>query len=574
MRDRADEGTAGSGDAPGLSGGSDTGPPPPSPQVLTVSGALDAPGGPGSSRPDAVLVLSSPSGASYHLPIDGTLRAALRQATASASGTTGSLDAVPDPLRPKDIQRRIRAGESVAELADSSGLPVAQIERYAGPVLAERAHIAALASATVVREQRSRPVLADLVRHRLSSRGVALSTVVWDAWRRGEQGWALQVSFRAGTRDRLAQWAYDSAGESVEPLDDEARWLSASHEADGPGRRLSAVRVFDVEADGDIRESPAGLGGSRAGGSASGGGGLGASTGSITGMNTGPAGGAAPTAGDQAAAGSDAGPAGPWTAPDHDEVAARTMDLLDALSDRRGRRQPVPDLGGDGGWDEDGEDDDLVDALLDLPSGAVTRPGAAGHDLPFGEPPTPPALEPHLRSVPAPAWDGSDTGELPEVDPWQGPGSSGHPDEDGRDHAGAVGAGDAAADVDRASGRTPPQHAAGQAPDVEGMAAPGAGPPRAGTLGLVPPLPTTGAITTAAAPPRGRRDEAGAVTAATAGGADARDTAEAPPGVPAPAPAGDDEVQRETPARSRTPRRPSVPSWDEIVFGSPRPDAD
>ena len=41
-------------------------------------------------------------------------------------------------LRPKDIQSRIRAGASVEEVAESSGMEVSKVERFAHPVLLER----------------------------------------------------------------------------------------------------------------------------------------------------------------------------------------------------------------------------------------------------------------------------------------------------------------------------------------------------------------------------------------------------------------------------------------------------
>ncbi len=632
-----------------------TRPPHDGPQVLRVTGAIAAgePLGPGedgaadggSRAGGPVLVLASHGGATFHLPVDGALRAALRQAS-TAPAPAGRAAAPEQPLRPKDIQTRIRAGESAQDLAESSGASLVQIERYAGPVLAERAHVATVARSTVVRTSRSRPTLEDLVRHRLASRGVALGSVEWDAWRRGEHGWALQVSFRAGTRDRLAQWAYDPDGESVEPLDDEARWLSASHEADSPGagRRLSAVRVFDVESDGRVREVPVVPGPPLIGdtgpvtGTSAGLGG--AATGSITGLGSGPATGSSPPVG---AGADDEGPLAPWTVPDHDEVAARTMDLLDALSDRRGRRQPVPDLGPDGGWDEEDEDDDLVDALLDDLPGSHARPGDPGGDgLPvFGSLPLTPLLEPHLRSVPAPdpalegGPDGPDDGR-PDDDRARDdrlrddragddrPRDDGPRDEDGR--AGAARRSrqdrDARDDAEPAGWRESPQAE------------------RAATLGLVPPLAEPPAPRAPGAEPWtpggptssrdllsvregriGRADagelqladtgemspaqlrelherSSGALPAdreepvpserggrgarrdgreggadADAGGSDAGAGPDGGEGGPAGGDAQDEAAGRPA-SRPRTTRRPSVPSWDEIVFGSPRTDSD
>ena len=45
-------------------------------------------------------------------------------------------------LRPKDIQSRIRAGASVAQIAESAGMEISKVERFAHPVLLERSRAA------------------------------------------------------------------------------------------------------------------------------------------------------------------------------------------------------------------------------------------------------------------------------------------------------------------------------------------------------------------------------------------------------------------------------------------------
>ncbi len=68
----------------------------------------------------------------YRVAVDDRLAAALR-------GEAPAPDVAPSaPLSPRDIQRRLRAGESVEQIARSAGVPVERVERYAGPVLAER----------------------------------------------------------------------------------------------------------------------------------------------------------------------------------------------------------------------------------------------------------------------------------------------------------------------------------------------------------------------------------------------------------------------------------------------------
>ena len=53
-------------------------------------------------------------------------------------------------LSPRDIQQRIRRGESAADIAEAAGVPPAAVQRYEGPVLAEREHQAALVQRALV----------------------------------------------------------------------------------------------------------------------------------------------------------------------------------------------------------------------------------------------------------------------------------------------------------------------------------------------------------------------------------------------------------------------------------------
>ena len=82
------------------------------------------------------------------LPIDERLRAV-------ALGQTSRLAQyeieVESPLRPKEIQARIRAGETVEEIADAAGIAVERVRWFEGPVLAERANIADQAQTASVR---------------------------------------------------------------------------------------------------------------------------------------------------------------------------------------------------------------------------------------------------------------------------------------------------------------------------------------------------------------------------------------------------------------------------------------
>lgn len=348
------------------------------------------------------LVLTGAGGERFRLRIDEPLRAAVRRDRARLGQLQIEIDGA---LRPRDIQARIRAGESAEDVAATSGLPIEHVRRYEGPVLAEREHVADRARRVPARQVAHRPPFGDLVAERLTGRGVDAGAAVWDAWRGQGSSWTVQVAFRAGTKDRIAQWAYDVAASHLEPLDDEARWLSAPAAGDsGPlpgGRRLAAVEhVYDVEADGGVRPS----GRSR---------------------RTSPAP-VVPAAHVSAGGGEEV------QSPSASDERARTLDLLDSLRERRGRRQPVLPL--EDADDEDGlppaahppasRPEELADAdLLALPQEAPdeddpdphARAGRSddegtGAEAGTGEPaagvPAGPAGRPRRGRRPAvPSWD-------------------------------------------------------------------------------------------------------------------------------------------------------------------------
>ncbi|MGD9530913.1 MAG: septation protein SepH, partial [Pseudonocardia sp.] len=92
---------------------------------------------------DITVVLEDPERRErFTVPGDETLRAAARGDQARLGQIAIE---VGNELRPREIQVRIRAGASVAELATLAGVPEQKIERFAYPVLLERSRTAELA---------------------------------------------------------------------------------------------------------------------------------------------------------------------------------------------------------------------------------------------------------------------------------------------------------------------------------------------------------------------------------------------------------------------------------------------
>lgn len=128
-------------------------------------------------------------------------------------------------VSPRDIQSRLRRGESPASIAFEAGVDEDRIARYAGPVLAERAHMAERAANTAIRRPHSEILLSEIVVNQLALRDVDTLALVWDSYRREDGRWTVTVTWPSGSGSGSAQWVFDPAGGSVVALDDEARWL-------------------------------------------------------------------------------------------------------------------------------------------------------------------------------------------------------------------------------------------------------------------------------------------------------------------------------------------------------------
>jgi hypothetical protein len=207
------------------------------------------------------LVLVSDSGEEFTLPADARLRAALR----GEHSRLGQLEiTMESSLRPRDIQARIRAGESPEEVAAAAQTTLDRVMGYAVPVLAERAHIADRAQRASVRRANGEGpgrVLADAVAERLRGRNVDPDSVEWDSWRREDGRWTLVADYRSGDNPRHAEFVFDAPGRYVVAEDDEARWLIGEQSTSkGPQPRTSSGprRLASVDSHGDDVELPLG----------------------------------------------------------------------------------------------------------------------------------------------------------------------------------------------------------------------------------------------------------------------------------------------------------------------------
>ncbi len=192
------------------------------------------------------LVLCSELDEQFRVPADERLRAALRGDRARLGQLEITMDNV---LRPRDIQARIRSGETPEAVAASAQAPLERIMGYAVPVLAERAHFCERARrATIRRKHTSGPsrLLGDTVDDALRDRGSDPEAAQWDSWRRDDGRWAVTV--RPARDAATAMYVFDVPGRYVLAGDDEARSLIADlPPADDPTEMAIASAVAEAE---------------------------------------------------------------------------------------------------------------------------------------------------------------------------------------------------------------------------------------------------------------------------------------------------------------------------------------
>jgi hypothetical protein len=192
---------------------------------------------------DGIYVLLAnadhPGRPTHSVRIDGRLHAAVR-------GTLDDTGRRESELSPKEIQARLRAGESAEQIAKLAKVPVARVNRYAGPVISERERIIEQARAAVLRRPRGpqlRTPLAEVVEARLAATvGLRPETVAWTAVRREDGAWVVTLSYAARCGTRTASWLWQPTDRVLTSLNSLATRLGADEPPAPPRRRASPTK--------------------------------------------------------------------------------------------------------------------------------------------------------------------------------------------------------------------------------------------------------------------------------------------------------------------------------------------
>ncbi len=140
-------------------------------------------------------------------------------------------------LSPREIQARIRAGATLEEVAAEAGVDQARLAAFAGPVIAEREHMARQALSCTIRrrgEAGSHRRLGQLVAERLQTRGIDADEIVWDASRQQDLRWRVLGILSSGAETRSAEFVFDPRGRFSIAGNADARWMIGEEVAGSP----------------------------------------------------------------------------------------------------------------------------------------------------------------------------------------------------------------------------------------------------------------------------------------------------------------------------------------------------
>ncbi|CAN5387215.1 hypothetical protein BH11ACT3_BH11ACT3_11250 [soil metagenome] len=192
---------------------------------------------------EGALLVASDEGARYRIPVDDVLQSRLRQSSSDLG--TGR------KLSPREIQTQIRAGMSAEDVSAVTGAPLDYVQRFEGPVLAEREFVIESALNVPVHTALDLDPLAGgatfggVIRRRLVDASALNER--WASWKEQGGEWVVKLTFTAQQIEHDARWTFDPKKSTLAPLNTEA--VSLSQQGDAPPTlvpRLRAVAASDA----------------------------------------------------------------------------------------------------------------------------------------------------------------------------------------------------------------------------------------------------------------------------------------------------------------------------------------
>jgi hypothetical protein len=158
------------------------------------------------SREGDAIVFETSDGKRMSAVLDDQLRDAVRQNTQLSQVS----------ISPKDIQQRVRAGNSVAEIAQELDVSESTIEPFAAPIIDEMNYILQSALDSEVPDGSSMKRFEDLIT--AENPGCSFSL------HRKDDTWMVRAS---GQKEML--WSFETKSRHLEPADSQAQSVARTH---------------------------------------------------------------------------------------------------------------------------------------------------------------------------------------------------------------------------------------------------------------------------------------------------------------------------------------------------------
>lgn len=187
------------------------------------------------------LLVASDEGTRYRVAIDDVLQSRLRQSSPDAGAAR--------KLSPREIQAHIRAGMSADDVAAITGAPLDYVQRFEGPVLAEREYVIESALSVPVQLALDPDPLSggatfgSVIRRRLADAHAIGER--WASWKEDGGGWVVKLTFVAETIERDARWSFDPKKSTLAPLNQEA--ISLSQQGEQPANLVPRLRAVPLD---------------------------------------------------------------------------------------------------------------------------------------------------------------------------------------------------------------------------------------------------------------------------------------------------------------------------------------
>ena len=169
------------------------------------------------------LALVDNDGGEYTLRISDTLRATVNQPRLTSVPTHDAQDV----MSVREIQKRLRAGESFEQIAREGQISVEKVERFSGPIMQEREYILDRAREIIMRRDAHRieENFLDVVRTKLAPRGVDTDEITWNTWRLPDTTWHIELHYPNRDGNGSATWVFDLARRALSASDENGAWL-------------------------------------------------------------------------------------------------------------------------------------------------------------------------------------------------------------------------------------------------------------------------------------------------------------------------------------------------------------